>query len=342
MPAPSPSRAVYSTVAADEIARCVEAAYAVGRVADCGLARRGFNDVYELQLADGRRHVARLSGLRARGEANVGYETALLWHLQRAGVAVAAPLRTRDGAGWTTLRAAEGTRALVVFDHLEGEPPGETLADIGATGAGLAQIHAASASYEGPASRYTLDLPHLLQRPLARLLAVSTLDDALRAHFSSAADRVAQRIAGMPALSRVACHGDCHGGNNFMGDGPGGARIASFFDFDDAGPGYLAYDLAVFLWAALHGKPEPDATAQDQWAHYVEGYRRVRDIPAADLEAIVPFVVVRHFWFMGEHAGRIDQSGTQSLPRVWLTRQVDVLAAWTSMALPARRPKEGG
>ena len=43
-----------------------------------------------------------------------------------------------------------------------------------------------------------------------------------------------------------------------------GSRIASFFDFDDAGPGFLSYDLAVFLWVQTMGKPGPDAAGLER------------------------------------------------------------------------------
>ena len=41
------------------------------------------------------------------------------------------------------------------------------------------------------------------------------------------------------------CHGDTHGFNNHVYTDAEGVRRAAFFDFDDAGPGFLAYDLCV-------------------------------------------------------------------------------------------------
>ena len=70
-----------TTLTGSSMALVVQAHYPVGLVAHCHLLRRGFNHVYQVELADGRRCVARLSALRPRGAANVAYETALLLHL---------------------------------------------------------------------------------------------------------------------------------------------------------------------------------------------------------------------------------------------------------------------
>ncbi|CAN5571082.1 phosphotransferase enzyme family protein [soil metagenome] len=330
----TPARVVYSTLAAETIAQTVEATYPVGRIAAWSLIRRGFNDVYELRLGDGRRCVARLSGLRRRGDANIDYETALLLHLKAANARVAAPWRTSDGAAWIALQTTEGERTLAVFDFLDGEPPCDNLGDVQATGLGLARLHAAAQDYRGPASSYTLELPHLLERSLAALLPLPTLDDALRQQFAALADRVALRIGDMPGLQRVHCHGDVHGGNNVMTDGPEGTRQASFFDFDDGGPGFLAYDLSVYLWNMLLATPFADIGTNARWKHFLKGYLQGREIPEADFQAIAPFAIVRQFWLMGEFADRVDQWGTQSMPRAWLLRQANAMQSWETLATP--------
>jgi Ser/Thr protein kinase RdoA (MazF antagonist) len=158
----------------------------------------------------------------------------------------------------------------------------------------------------------------------------------LRRELTAIAQRLDARISAMPSLTRVACHGDCHGNNTVVIDGPGGTRIASFFDFDDAGPGWLAYELCVYLWAVLPHKigAELDAAALERWRRYLDGYRSVRPLNSADFDAIAPFVAVRQFWLMGEYAGHVAVWGTQALPTTWLRRQVGVLTDWESLKTP--------
>lgn len=318
------------------IAQAVTASYDLGHVRTCALLRRGFNHVYGLEFDDGRRAVARLSAERSRGAPNIAYEAALLIHLKAAGVSVAAPLPTRDDADAIAMTLPEGPRPLMLFEHLDGDPPGESAPDIEVTGRCLARLHNAGDSYQGPASRYDLELPHLLERPLRTLCTAPTMDDALRSDFTAIARRLARRIEAMPGLTRVACHGDCHGGNNFMTNGADGSRIASFFDFDDSGPGWLAYDLSVYLWGMLPRKVGAplDAEQLERWRRYLTGYRDVRPLDTEDFNAIAAFVAIRQLWLMGEYAGRVEEWGTQIMPASWLRKQVELLTAWESLQTP--------
>ena len=331
-----PASIAQTTPTGAAVAQQVMHDYAFGDVTVCELLRIGFNHVYGLRFSDGQRAVARLSAERSRGAPNTAYEAALLAHLQAHGAAVAAPLMARDGAATTTMQLPEGPRTLMLFQHLHGEPPGQALPDIEATGRGVALLHQAAQHYAGPASRYRLDLPYLLDAPLQRLCAASTMDDDLRTQFSAIAQRAATRTTALPPLTRVACHGDCHGGNNVMTDGPDGARVASFFDFDDAGPGWLAYELCVYLSALLPRKADSplDAGALERWGRYLAGYRSVRPIAPADFDAIATFVVVRQLWLLGEYASRLAVWGTQALPTKWLREHAGLLTAWESLTTP--------
>jgi hypothetical protein len=60
----------------------------------------------------------------------------------------------------------------------------------------------------------------------------------------------------------------------------------------------------------------------------------VRELRAADFDAIAAFVAVRQFWLMGEYAGRIAVWGTQAMPTSRLRKQVDLLTAWESLQTP--------
>jgi Ser/Thr protein kinase RdoA (MazF antagonist) len=293
-------RAVYSTIGGDEIRKVLEQAFEIGPIDDCTLLQSGFNDIYEIALADGQRCIARLSSRLERGVPNVDYETALLQHLKRAGAAVAAPWVAKSGALSVEVAAPEGPRSLVVFDFLSGKPPADEPADIAAMGAELASIHVLSRNYKGPPSNYRLDFDHLLRRPLARLLAIRDLDQEVRGMLNSIALSLEGRIATLNDLTPAACHGDCHGGNTLMSDGEEGVRVASFFDFDDGGPGYLAYDLAVYLWANFLGRQleKPDEKVEAKWGNFVSGYRSVESLPSVDFEAVMTFVAIRHFWLM--------------------------------------------
>ena len=321
----------------EAVAQAIEQGYALGAVKHCVLLRPGFNHIFELDFVDGRRAVARLSDHRPRGAPNSDYEAAFLDHLRRANVAVAASIPTRDHSAAFQMDLPEGPRLLMLFEHLDGEPLENSMPDIEATGRGLALMHEAGMTYKGPTSRYVLELPFLLDAPIERICTASTTDAALRTRFIEIGQRLTARITAIPNLTRVACHGDCHGSNNFMIEAQGGTRVAAFFDFDDAGPGWLSYDLSVFLWNMLPRRVGArfDEPSLESWRHFLKGYRTIRALGSNDFDAIAAFVIVRQIWLLGEYAGRIPVWGAQMLSTSYMRRQVEVLLDWESLKTPS-------
>jgi Ser/Thr protein kinase RdoA (MazF antagonist) len=308
---------LYTTIGAASVAEFVADHYALPRPLDCRMLNRGFNDVYLVVAADGARYVVRLSHHRVRGAADAGTETDFLKHLAQAGVPVAVPVPARDGALYVRAAAPEGVREGVLFHALDGRAPeAASAADARANGVTLARLHNAADSYHATAPLYRLDLDHLLHRPLARVLDSGIVDDPdVSAGLDAIAARTAAMIAAFPSLTWTHCHGDCHGFNACIT----AAGEAAFFDFDDGGPGYLAYDLAVFLWAKISFGRKLHAL----WDAFIDGYRSMRPIQAADFEAAHAFVIIRHIWLMGEYASRGRECGSE--PVKWIGRELDFL-----------------
>lgn len=106
------------------------------------------NDVWSVRI-DGRLAVARLG---TRGDADLAWETALLQHLEREGLAVPAPIPARDGPLF-----ADG---LVVMTYVEGGPP-ETAADWRRVADTLRHLHHVTRGWpQRPGWRSSTDLLH--------------------------------------------------------------------------------------------------------------------------------------------------------------------------------------
>ncbi len=329
--------ATHTTTAATSIARWVAQHHGLS-VQQCHLIRRGLNDNYALRSTDGTRYVARLCSIRPRGGFNVHFEVSLLTHMQAKGVGVAAPVPPLDGRSHIPLQFPEGPRALVLFRHAEGTIP-DTLEEFELTGRTLANIHDAARDYAGPPSRYTLDGHHLAGRTLDYLQAYPETSAELLETYRGLVHRLLEELAAAErGLTRVVCHGDTHGFNNHVHTDAAGARKTVFFDFDDAGPGFLAYDLSVLPWSYLVRKSlkEPDDTLRERWTHYLRGYSAGGgEVSEGDRAALPLFVQLRHLWNMGEAVGRLHHWGTSPMPLDWLQKQVDVFKAWSAMDLRA-------
>lgn len=325
-----------STPTAAAIARLVQTHYDLGEVVESEFLRRSFNQVYRLTFSGGQRAVARLCADRPRGKANLLFEAAALEHWAKRGCLVSRCLPAASGAISIDAPLPEGTRPVILFEYLDGEATGASAEDIEAFARGLATLHIVGESYCGTESAYTLDLDYLLIKPLQRLLHASTMTTELRTQFEMLGQRLYDRIISLGKLQRVLCHGDAHGQNNFVVQRPDGHREACFFDFDEAGPGIVAYELAVYPWN-LHPrtpKSELNGEKKTQWRQFLNAYRDVRPIPDVDAAAIAPFMAVRQFWLLGEYAGRIPVWGSQTMPTDALRHQVELLRAWESLELP--------
>lgn len=307
-------------------------------VQQCHLIRRGLNDNYALRSEDGTRYVARVYSIRPRGEVNADFELALLAHLKADGAGVAVPLPTERGPLHIPLQFPEGQRALALFRHADGAVP-DTLEDFELTGRALARIHTAARTYAGPPSRYTLDAHHLAGRTWGYLQSHPELDAELLSTYGELVARLLAELADSESgLTRVVCHGDTHGFNNHVHTPSDGERTTTFFDFDDAGPGFLSYDLCVLPWSYMVRKTlrEPDDTLRERWAGYLRGYRAAGGaVSERDLTALPLFLQLRHLWNLGESAGRLHHWGTNSVSADWLRKQIDVFKAWAGLDLRA-------
>ena len=311
---------LYSTPQIEAIERFINKHYALAEPVHCRMLHRGLNDVYLVIGSNGERHVFRLSHRRARGPADVKTETAFLTHLSQSGVPVAAPVPTRDGFLFLQGYAPEGAREGVLFRAIEGRKPDATDAgDVWANGKTLALLHNAAETFSSDEALYRLDLEHVLHRPLARIRDSGIVEDSeVHSDLENIAARTGRAIEAFGNLTWTYCHGDCHGFNSRINS----AGEAVFFDFDDGGPGYLAYDLSVFLWAQVSFGRKSTA----MWDAFIDGYRAVRPITPDDFEASLRFVIVRHFWLMGEYASRAQEWGSEAVG--WIAREANFLKTW--------------
>ena len=332
--AADPLRVAYSTAAAPAVAEFVAARYDLPGPLDCSLLNRGFNDTFLVSTPHDGRYVLRLSGERRRGPADVAAETSFLAYLDAAGVPVAAAVPARDGALFSVASMPEGRRPVVLFRHGEGRSPElDTPNDARAQGVTLARIHNASDGFpDREAGRYRLDLDHLLHRPLATVSSLGAMTVQTRDAMAGLASRLAAAVNGMDGLSWTRCHGDCHGVNARIVTAGPKTGDAVFFDFDDGGYGYLAYDLAVHLWAQVSFQRQRYA----MWHAFIDGYRGVRPIKPADFDALPLFVPIRHIWLLGEMAGRIGEWGSEAMSAAWLDRQMEFLRSWEAERLSCR------
>jgi Ser/Thr protein kinase RdoA (MazF antagonist) len=318
--------AVYSTPRAEEVADFVSTHYDLPGSIECKLLNRGFNDTFEVRTGGGERFIFRVSARRARGDADVASETGFLAYLDSRGIPVAAAVPMRSGSLFTSVFSPEGQRPAVLFRYAEGRPSKARglAADARANGVTLARLHDVAGGFADDKARYRLDCDHLLHKPSSFILAIEGLSDSVRTGLVDLTRRLSTALAERDELSWTRCHGDCHGYNAHIALQGAKAGQAVFFDFDESAPGYLAYDVAVFLWCCVIFERKDHAF----WHAFTEGYRSIRELPRADFEAAHLFVLVRHIWLLGEWASRIPEWGSQAVSADWIAAQLDFMLSW--------------
>lgn len=258
-------------------------------------------------------HEVSLGGARAALRLHrVGYQSAraiaseIIWMraLAAAGLRVPVPIASRGGEDVVTL--ATGRLATLVT-WIDGTPlgaGGETLAGSAAQQAALfravghavARLHNVTDRLALPDSfdRHAWDGAGLLgENPFwGRFWESPALSEAERDLILRARDAAAARLADFSAAGGDfgLIHADVLR-ENVMVDGAGRVTL---IDFDDAGWGFRAYDLATLM-----SQNEGLANSRELREAAIAGYRELRNLPQAAVALLPMFVMLRRFASMG-------------------------------------------
>ncbi|MBV9256122.1 MAG: phosphotransferase [Actinobacteria bacterium] len=334
-----PAHSVLSSAA---LAATVLPLYNLRPPTDCRLLAHNLNDTYLVRTAAGpfvlRVYQAhRATGRSWRSLPEILYEVDLLRHLRAKGMRVSAPVPRRDGAYTTSLSAPEGERPAVLFTYAPGAavtPVNQDEARARRYGQALADIHTASDDFTSPHPRFALDLAFLVEGPLrttAPLLGQRAVDAAYLRDLAALLEERIQTWAYL-GLDVGPCHGDAHGGNAHLGDD---GRL-TFFDFDVCGPGWRAYDLAVFRWGVELGRVRVGRTDDEVrrlWDAFMQGYSSRRIVGDADLHAVPSLVAARHLWFLGVTAGNWDNWSCNEVDDTFIDRELAFLREWVTQQI---------
>jgi Ser/Thr protein kinase RdoA (MazF antagonist) len=330
-------RPVASLFAADGLARWTGDAYDLGRIDEVMLWNPGLNDTYVVR-AGGERFVLRVYPRGWRTDADVRYELDVLVHLDRKRVPVAAPIARRDGELLGRVAAPEGERQAVLFAFAPGNNDvyfAREAEDARRYGAAAARIHAATDDFRSENARFPLDVTHFVDAALGAVLPrIGRRPDDV-AYLERLGERLRRGFAELEGrgLDRGFCHGDFHGGNASKAED----GTVTFYDFDCCGPGWRAYDVAVFRWPLERQRRRKP---RKLWPVFLEGYREVRPLGEADEAATAFFVCARELWHIALHVGGGPRwgYGWNAMNERYLDDKMGFLRKWARRHLGLRAP----
>lgn len=266
----------FFTLTPDALLDAVEAALGDGRrlTGRCLTLNSLENRVYDLELEDGVRIIAKFYRPGRWSAAAIGQEHALLAELEAAEVPVVAPLPL---VGGSTLRALPSGILFALFPRVVGRCLQELdelqLVQIGRL---LGRLHNVAA--ERPAAQRPLLTPQSYGAPaLSAILDSGFVAEPLRdryAHTAQALLTAAQPLWEGVELHRL--HGDCHLGNLLWQN-----ERPFFVDFDDLMTGPAVQD----VWMVVPGRDE-DAVQKRELL--LSGYEQLRRFDRRTLRLIEP------------------------------------------------------
>ncbi|HXU72427.1 MAG TPA: serine/threonine protein kinase [Polyangia bacterium] len=249
------------------------------------------NRVYEIELEDESRIVAKFYRPGRWSKAAILDEHAFLAELQAAEIPVVPPLVRDDGATLGELAVEGGVIYFAAFAKARGRAPeeldDESLRQLGRL---VARLHTVGAAHRAPA-RPRLDPTTYGDASLRILLGDTPADpDAqptgflppeLRTRFAVAGRAIVDACARAWPAQDARIHGDCHLGNLLAGSGG-----FFFLDFDDFCHGPAVQD----LWLLAPGRDDDADRARSLLA---DGYQQMRDFDRGSLRLVEPLRALR-------------------------------------------------
>jgi Ser/Thr protein kinase RdoA (MazF antagonist) len=254
----------------------------------------------------GRRYALRVHRPGYRNARQIESELEWLDALRHDGaVDTCVPVRTPDGERVVAVAANGLERNVVLFDWLPGSEPDpegdEVIAGFRLLGAVSARMHAHARAWTCPAAfdRPSWDYDHTLGRhghwgAWQDGLGIGREERAVLARLDAV---IAERLAayGVPADRFGLVHADIRLANLLVDDG----RVW-VIDFDDCGYAWFMYDFATTVSFMEDHPRVPEL--RDAW---LEGYRSVAPLPAADEAELDTFVMLRRLllvaWIGSHH-----------------------------------------
>ena len=255
----------------------------------CRLLIHNVSDTYLLESKDsGEKYIFKIYRDSHRNGEQINGEIELLNILKNRGANVSYPIRDETGQYLQSFQAAEGIRFGVMFSFA----PGKVIVGLGEeqimlVGRGMAKIHNITANLKLSQTRKSYDLNTLLINPVKTLEpAFKDLPDDYR-YLKEASARIADKISqfDLKQFSYGYCHYDFLPKNfHFTED-----NKITFFDFDFAGEGLLANDVAsfyVYFFIEVFTKKMTQEQADRLFAIFIKSYREIRPFSEEELKSI--------------------------------------------------------
>ncbi len=310
----------FSTLSPERVCEAVEQALDAHCTGELLALNSYENRVYLLCLESGERVVGKFYRPDRWSRDALMDEFAFVDELSEAGVAVAKPLKLKNGqilgempeGLWFSVMPYCTGRQTDEWDDEKLIQLGRAIGSMHRVGQRKAASH-----------RHRIDVSYLGRRALDELKRMRALPPQIEPFYMRFAEQLIAKIEPLfegVAMQRI--HGDCHRGNLlWQGD-----RII-FLDFDDFGMGPAVQDLFMAC-------PSADAMGKAQRERLLEGYNQELAFDRRQLQLVEPLRALRYMHYSAWVAGRLNEEAFQRVfshfgtLRYWQDALSDLQEQW--------------
>jgi len=302
----------------------------------CKLLIHNVSDTYLLEDTK-QKYIFKIYRDAHRSREEIEAEVELLNLLKEGGAKVSFPIKNMIGAYLQSFHAAEGTRYGVLYSFAEGKViydlSPEQLTNIGIE---MAKIHniTASVKLKYPRREYTIE--STLTSPIKTIQpAFIGLEEEYK-WLKDTVQKVGRKIAEFDPVhfSTGYCHYDFLP-KNFHFAANGGI---TFFDFDFAGKGPLANDLASFyihFFIEVYTNKISQEDADKRFHLFIDAYRSVRPLSNEEIKSIPYFGFAFWIFYFEFHYLHFEDWSNFFFTPKFIKERFTLIKQWTKWYCPA-------
>lgn len=297
----------------------------------CKLLIHNVSDTYLIENAESK-YIFKIYRDAHRTPDEIRAEVELLHVLKENGARVSYPIADLQGNQVQSFQAAEGLRYGVLFSFAHGKVVYDlTPQQLNTIGVEMAKIHQVTSAITlaYPRKSYTVDT--LLTGPIKTIApAFAGLEEEYKWLVDTAkkaADKIGQFDTSL--FSSGYCHYDFFPKNfHFTEDGG-----ITFFDFDFAGKGLLANDLASFyihFFLEVHAGRIPQQKADELFQVFIDGYRSIRPLTDEEIKAIPYLGFAFWIFYFGFHYENFEEWSNFFFGPKFIKDRVALIQKWAA------------
>lgn len=319
----------YSVLSAAALNVKIQESYGL-KATTCKLLIHNVSDTYVVENAESK-YIFKIYRDAHRKQEEIKAEVELLKLLKEKGAGVSSPLADVAGNYLLPFQAAEGIRYGVLFSFAYGKVvydfSTKQLTDVGI---GMAKIHqiTAEATLQHQRKAYTIDT--LLTQPIATIKPAFQGMENDYAWLADTAKKVSDKIQQFDTakFSNGYCHYDFFPKNFHFND----EGKITFFDFDFAGKGLLANDLASFylhFFLEVYANRITQQKADELFQVFIAGYRSVKPLSEEEVKAIPYLGFAFWIFYFGFHFENFDDWSNIFFSPKFIKDRVMLIKKWT-------------